>query len=365
MFVALRDLRHARGRFSLMLVVIALITFLVTFLAALTAGLSRESTSAITDLSADHLAFAMSDPADTPEFTASSVTAEQRRAWAAVPGVVSADPLGVAMTRAESTSTTASVTALGVAPASALVPGGSENLAEGTVVLSAGAAEALSVRTGDTVTIAGDDFRVGTVRAKELSFAHTPVVWTTLDDWQAIGAQGAEKAGDPVATVIALTFDSPDTGAITTTDAAAGTTTVTTAQARSAIGSFSAENGSLTTMQVFLMAISALVVGAFFTVWTIGRAGDVAVLKALGASTAYLLRDAIGQAVVVLVLGVGAGTVLAIASAALLSGTVPVVVSSATTALPAVALVVMGLVGAALAIIRITRVDPHAALAAH
>ncbi|WP_407345439.1 ABC transporter permease [Pengzhenrongella phosphoraccumulans] len=364
MFVALRDLRHARGRFSLMLVVIALITFLVTFLAALTAGLSRESTSAITDLSADHLAFAMSDPADTPEFTASSVTAEQWRAWAAVPGVVSADPLGVAMTRAESTSTTASVTALGVAPASALVPRGSENLAEGTVVLSAGAAEALSVGTGDTVTIAGEDLRVGAVRAEELSFAHTPVIWTTLDDWQAIGARGAGKTGD-VATVIALTFDSPDASVITTADAATGTTTVTTAQARSAIGSFSAENGSLTTMQVFLMAISALVVGAFFTVWTIGRAGDVAVLKALGASTAYLLRDAIGQAVVVLVLGVGAGTVLAIASAALLSGTVPVVVSSATTALPAVALVVMGLVGAALAIIRITRVDPHAALAAH
>ncbi len=64
-------------------------------------------------------------------------------------------------------------------------------------------------------------------------------------------------------------------------------------------------------MQVFLLAISALVVGAFFTVWTIQRAGDVAVLRALGASTRYLLRDAIGQAGVVLGVGVGVGTALA------------------------------------------------------
>jgi hypothetical protein len=38
-------------------------------------------------------------------------------------------------------------------------------------------------------------------------------------------------------------------------------------------------------MRGFLFAISALVIGAFFTVWTIQRGGDVAVLKALGAST--------------------------------------------------------------------------------
>ena len=39
-------------------------------------------------------------------------------------------------------------------------------------------------------------------------------------------------------------------------------------------------------MRGFLFVISALVVGAFFTVWTIQRSGDIAVLKALGASHA-------------------------------------------------------------------------------
>jgi putative ABC transport system permease protein len=360
MFVALRDLRYARGRFSLMLVVIVMITFLVAFLASLTAGLSRESTSAITDLPADHLAFAMPDPHDAPDFTASTVTADQWQAWAEAPGVTRADPLGVMTTRAESTTTTAAVTALGAEPGSVLLPEPARDLPAATVVLSADAATELAADVGDRVDVAGSELLVGAVVDEEVSFAHTPVVWTTLDDWQGFAAPRGDGA---TATVVALTLDEPD-ATVAATDEALGTVTVTTAQARSAIGSFSAENGSLTTIQVFLLAISALVVGAFFTVWTISRAGDVAVLKALGASTGYLLRDAIGQAVVVLVLGVGTGTAVAVVAAALLAGAVPVVLTLATTVVPAVALVVTGLAGAALAIVRITRIDPHAALAA-
>ncbi len=60
-------------------------------------------------------------------------------------------------------------------------------------------------------------------------------------------------------------------------------------------------------MQTMLMIVSALVVGAFFTVWTIQRGQDLAVLKAVGASTRYLLQDALGQSSIVLVLGSGLG----------------------------------------------------------
>ena len=363
MFVALRDLKHARGRFVLMSVVIVLITFLVTFLASLTAGLARESTSAVTDLPADHLAFAMPAADDSPEFTASRVTTDQWEGWAQVPGVESAEPLGVATTRAGSDSTTASVTALGVDDGSTLVPGGLD-VDPGTVVLTPGAADALGARTGDTVILGGADLTVAATVDADGSFSHTPVVWTALDDWQAVGARGA--TGDDVATVVALTTadDGVSDAALADTDAALGTTTVTTSDARSAVASFAGENTSLSTMQAFLLAISALVVGAFFTVWTIGRSGDIAVLKALGASTRYLLRDALGQAAVLLVGGVAVGTALTVAGASLLPDVVPVVVTTATTLVPAAGLVLLGLVGAAVSVARITRIDPHAALAA-
>ncbi|MCK0116743.1 ABC transporter permease [Isoptericola sp. S6320L] len=373
MFVALRDLQHARGRFVLMSVVIVLITFLVTFLASLTAGLARESTSAVTDLPADHIAFSMPAEDDAPEFTASRVEADQWDAWADVEGVESADPLGVATTRAETDGTTASVTALGVDEGTNLVPGSdgegddgeAGDVEPGTVVLTPGAADALDAQTGDIVTLGGTALTVAATVDADQSFSHTPVVWTSLDDWQDIGARGSATAGDgadPVATVVALT--TTDDADLAAADDTLGTATVTTSDARSAVSSFAGENTSLTTMQAFLLVISALVVGAFFTVWTISRSGDIAVLKALGGSTGYLLRDALGQAAVLLVGGVAVGTGLSVAAATLLPDAVPVVVTTATTLVPAAGLILLGLVGAGVSVARITRIDPHAALAA-
>lgn len=146
-------------------------------------------------------------------------------------------------------------------------------------------------------------------------------------------------------------------------DRAAGTRAQTVDEALGAIGSYQAENGSLQLMRGFLFAISALVIGAFFTVWTIQRSGDVAVLKALGASTPYLLKDALGQAVVMLAVGTGLGTALAAGFGALISGgDVPFVLDAATVLLPAAIMILLGALGAALSIRRITAVDPLTAL---
>ncbi|CAM3467311.1 ATP-binding cassette domain-containing protein [Isoptericola cucumis] len=300
---------------------------------------------------------------DAPEFTASRVDADQWGGWADVPGVESAEPLGVATTRAEAGGATASVAALGVAEGSGLVPGAdgevddgdAGDVAPGTVVLTPGAADALDAQVGDVVTLGGAELTVAATVDANQSFSHTPVVWTTLDDSQAVGARGSSE-GEPVASVVALTTSDDDVfaGALPEADDALGTTTVTTSDARLAVASFAGENTSLTTMQAFLLVISALVVGAFFTVWTISRTGDIAVVKVLGASTGYLLRDALGQAAVLLVGGVAVGAGLSAAAAALLPDAVPVVVTAATTLLPAAGLVLLGLVGAGVSVARIT-----------
>lgn len=96
--------------------------------------------------------------------------------------------------------------------------------------------------------------------------------------------------------------------------AATGTSVLDTSATLNTVGSYTSERGSLLLMQGMLLVVGALVVGAFFTVWTVQRSRDIAVLRAVGASTSYLLRDALGQAAVVLVLGTGLGTVAATAA---------------------------------------------------
>ncbi|WP_037224485.1 FtsX-like permease family protein, partial [Rhodococcus sp. R1101] len=102
---------------------------------------------------------------------------------------------------------------------------------------------------------------------------------------------------------------------------------------------------------------------AFFTVWTIQRSQDLAVLKAVGASTRYLLRDALGQSLIVLVLGAGLGTVAALGLGLVAAQVVPFSLSISTTVVPFLVLVATGMIGAAASLARIAKVDPLTALA--
>ncbi|KUL47434.1 ABC transporter substrate-binding protein [Streptomyces sp. NRRL F-4489] len=355
MFVAWRDLRFAKGRFALMGTVVTLITVLVGLLSGLTAGLGRENTSAITALPADHLVFAAPAGDGKPSFTDSRLPERAVREWARVPGVRDADPLGIATTKAEGAGgRTAAVSVFGVRPGSRLAPAAS-GVRDGAVALSQKAAAALGVRAGDRLALGGRTVAVSAVTGAAM-YSHTPVAWASLADWQRLSG-GADSGG---ATVLALSTTGTD--GLAAADRRLGTRTVAAADALQAIGSYSAENGSLQLMRGFLFAISALVIGAFFTVWTIQRSGDVAVLKALGASTRYLLRDALGQAVVLLAAGTGLGTAVAAGVGAAVGGTVPFVLDPSTVLLPALIMIALGAVGAALSIRRITSVDPLTAL---
>ncbi|GGT51705.1 ABC transporter permease [Streptomyces purpureus] len=363
MFVAWRDLRFAKGRFTLMGTVIVLITLLVGLLSGLTAGLARENISAITGLPADRLAFAAPPSGQSVSFTNSSLTEDAWRSWAGRPGVRAAAPIGIRTLNASAGDRTAAVSAFGTEPSARIAPGSSK-LGPGKAVLSESAAQELAAGVGDRVRLGPLEATVSAV-AGDASYSHTPVVWTSLDDWQRLGHSGTMPKEQ--ATVIALTLangsDGSDGVDLAAGDRAAGTQTRTVDEALTAIGSYQAENGSLQLMRGFLFVISALVIGAFFTVWTIQRSADVAVLKALGASTPYLLKDALGQAVLMLAAGTLLGTALAVGIGAVVSGgDVPFVLEPLTVLGPAAVMIVLGVLGAALSIRRITAVDPLTAL---
>ena len=178
----------------------------------------------------------------------------------------------------------------------------------------------------------------------------------TEPTWQALsGAAGP--------TALAVDPGTADPAAL---DRAWNTTTVSRSDALAGIDGFSAEQGSLRLIQGFLFAVSALVIGAFFTVWTVQRGTDIAVLKAVGASSGYLVRDALAQALVLLLGGTLAGAATGLAGGVLLGvGGMPFAVGASTVAVPVLAMVLLGLAGAALAVRRITSVDPLTALGAN
>ncbi|MFF1635254.1 FtsX-like permease family protein [Leifsonia sp. NPDC058248] len=351
MFVALRDLRFARGRFILIGSVVALITVLVGFLSGLTGGLATQNISAVLALPGDRIVFSAPSTGDSAGFSDSAISAKQATEWAATPGVTAAEPIGIGQTRAEAGDTRAAIAVFGVQP-------GFDDTApsqDGRLGLSIPAAKALGVTVGDDVTIAGTAYTVENVGG-DTWYSHTPVVELTLHDWRAYSA--ATGNPDAYATVLAVTGD-PDWAAA---DAAHATISESTLGSLTALSAFRSEIGSLLLMVAMLFGISGLVIGAFFTVWTMQRKGDIAVLKALGATTGSLIRDALGQALIVLLLGIGLGLGLVALLGSLAGSALPFLLSPLTTLLPGVIMIALGLAGAAFALRSVTSADPLTAL---
>lgn len=341
MFVALRDLRRARGRFALIALVVVLVAVLVTFLSGLTAGLRHQNISAVQHLPGNSVVF--SDTGTAPSFDESSLTAAQLAAWR----TAQPDSVGVGISRARIAPSTAPDSPVPVA----LIGTDRDAPTPGSVELSSSVAETLHASEGARVELSGRPFTVAQIVGDDW-YAHSPVVYLSLDDWQ----QLSPHAG--AATVVTFTASN---GADTSVARTTQTTVMSSDDALSALASYEAENSSLTLMTIMLFVISALVIGAFFTVWTVQRIPDIAVLKALGASTGSLVRDALGQAALVLVVGAAIGTAITALVGGFLGG-IPFVLTTSTTLLPAAAIIALGLIGAALALRFLVTTDPLTAL---
>ena len=355
MFVAWRDLRFARGRFVLIGSVVALITLLVGFLAGLTGGLAAQNVSAVLALPGDRIV--LQHPASgQASFSESAIAPSTVQAWRDAPGVDEVLPVGIVQGKAGLGDTTAAVALFG--PPSGAAPSAVTDLAPGAddeIGLSAGAAKDLGGATvGDRVSILGGTYTVASVGG-DAWYSHTPVIVLTPEAWAQVDQR---MGGDGEATALAVTGD-PDWDAI-----AERTDTVAQSPLLSllALDAFKSEIGSLGLMIAMLFGISALVVGAFFTVWTMQRSGDVAVLKALGATTPSLVRDALGQASVVLVVGIGVGMLIVVGLGTLAGQALPFLLSPLTTLAPAAVMAVLGLAGAAVALRNVTKPDPLTAL---
>ncbi|MBP3043294.1 ABC transporter permease [Arthrobacter jiangjiafuii] len=377
MFLALRELRFARARFGLMGGVIALIAVLMVLLSGLSSGLVNDGVSGLKSMPATAFAFNEGTKTDNA-FSRSVVDPAQAEAWRGQPGVEEVTMMGSTMMNGVTDEgTQVDLSLFGIDTESFLAPvvgeGRGINAVNEVVVSPTGADEGLHI--GSVITLERLDVELTVVGYTEgqATFGHVTVAYLPLETWQLI-ASGSSSPGAPTeADTAALDFDTASTIALRAADgatldlaagdAAAGTVSSTLKESFGASPGYSAETLTLQMIQVFLYAICALVVGAFFTVWTIQRKHELAVLRALGASTGYLLRDGIFQAVVILVLSTAVGLAAGLGMGAWMSGTaMPFALEPAPIAAATLITILMGILGAAVAIVRISRVDPLAAL---
>lgn len=331
MFLGIRDITHAWGRFTLIGSVVGLITLLLVMLTGLTGGLGAQNTSALSALDPDRYVFS-----PTVSFTESSVTGADVDAWNGIDGVT-ATPVGVGMTRLETADGVESVAVIGV-------PGG--RAVASASLLDAPATVTLGGATVDITDTAPDEY-----------YSHAPVVWVDTATWQ----QVTHSPDDVVGTVLAADgeLSAQEWEAASTRT---GTTAVTVGDSFAGLPAYRSEQGSLLTMQGFLYAISALVTVSFLTVWTIQRTRDLSILRALGATTRYLVTDALGQAALILGIGVTAGALTGWALGSLAGRVLPFLLTPTTVLAPALGIWLLGILGALVTTRRVAAADPLDAL---
>ncbi|MFJ5925107.1 ABC transporter permease [Kitasatospora sp. NPDC092948] len=367
MYLALLELKAARGRFLLMGCVVLLVAALVGIVSGFTTGLGDDTVSALRRLPATHLAF--SPDARTDQFARSLVPAETLAGWQQRPGV-QATPLGVTITRG-TTDRHAEVdlAAFGVEPGSFLDPGAEDGQrlgGDGQLVISRKLAEE-GVAIGDTLTVdrLGIALKVTGITGRA-SYGHVPAGYVTTATWQAIrfttpGASGPAAGLPTQYSAIALRA-APS--ALAGADDQLGTRTVPVADAYAAAPGYTGERVTMTSIQFFLYLIAPLVVGAFFGVWTVQRQPELALLRAMGASRRRLLGHTLVQAATVVLGGTLAGAALASAVGLLVGTEVPFSLPGLALTATMATVALAALAGAALTLRRVATADPMTMLGA-
>ncbi|MCX7619785.1 MAG: ABC transporter permease [Acidimicrobiales bacterium] len=362
MFLGLRDLRVSKSRFVLVGSVLALIALLSTLLSGLANGLVDDGISGLRALPLSHLVF---QEGAQNSFSRSVLGPDVQRTFGEQPGV-QVTPVGMSFVNAKTgDGTSVDLALFGVDPTGFLA---SESAAAGRLGERGGALDhglVLSDELRDTVAV-GDQLQIiGTEQLLPVvgftyggTYGHVPIAYTTLATWQEL-IYGRDARGRFSALALRVSGDVD----LAELDRASGTETVAKEAAYSGSPGYSAETATMTLIRGFLLVISALVVGAFFTVWTVQRTRQIGLLKALGASNAYVARDALGQLAVLLVIAIVIGTAVGVLIGRFLGDSVPFSLTLRAVGGSSIALAIAGMLGSAAALRRLTNIDPVLTLA--
>lgn len=360
MFIALRELRRSWRRFGLVGAVVALVAVLSTIVVGLSDGLVAQGTSGLSALPLDHLSFA---PHAQATFSRSTVEEKQLDTWQAH---AAAAPLGVSFVNAapkRAGADSIDLALFGVQADSFLVQRDDARAAlsgpPGLVLSDTFARKGIKV--GDRFEIAGSGITLPVLGFTFAgSYGHVDIAFTSLSTWQHI-----TYGSDPHGRFSAIALRVPAGTDIAAIDRAAGTETLTKQAAYAGSPGYTAETQTMLMIRIFLLVISSLIVGAFFTVLTLQRVRQIGVLKAMGASSWYVIRDGLAQIAIVVVVATAAGTAVGAAVIAAISGSqVPVAFSGGSIAVAAAVLAAAGILGGAVTLRRVSLIEPSIALGA-
>ncbi|MFD1454133.1 ABC transporter permease [Levilactobacillus lanxiensis] len=347
MFLALKEIRHEKLRYGLIVGMVVLVSYLVFVLSGLAYGLAQQNTQAIATWDAQKIAVT-SDANDSlaqslmTKQTAKKVTLTSHEAYIGQAGVVakakgqpklSAQFLGI--NRGEFIYRKLIVTS-GHKPTTA------------RQILVDDSFKTNGYHLGDKVSLGatGGKFKiVGFTHNAKLSVA--PVVYGTLGTWRTLSHVTSDfKAGGIVSNRSDFKLKTSDLK------------TLAMSQFINKLPGYSAQNTTFTFMIAFLMVIAMVVIAVFLYILTMQKLPNYAVLRAQGIPAKVLVTTTISQALILVVGGLVIGAALTAATVLVLPAGLPMSFNLPLLAGVTGGILLTGVLGALIPVRIILHVDP-------
>jgi putative ABC transport system permease protein len=362
--LALRELRRRPGRFLIATGMLTLLVFLLLFLGGLLDGLYNGSTGALRAQEGQLLVF--SDQS-RDSIIRSRITATERAAVEKTPGVARTRGLGTALVGAEvpGEKDFADVAVLGY-----------EGGVSGVPAPPARGEGWADRRLEDSGVKVGQTLKVGRTRipvkvkgfVSDTAYLLQGGLWVEPSTWREILAASRPDATLAPGTFQALSVETrpgadPAKVAAAIDEATGGAThTLTKEGAVLALPGVKQQKSTFQGIIGVTLLVAGVVVALFFALLTLERTALYGVLKAIGASSGQLARGLFTQALATALLAFVIGGVLTIALAAVIPKGVPLQLLPFRAAFTLAGVVFAALVGSAISLRRIIRIDPATAI---
>ncbi|MDD4154242.1 MAG: ABC transporter permease [Bacilli bacterium] len=364
MFLAWKEIKHSKGKFALIMAVVALVSYLVYFLTSLAYGLASSYTNGVTKWEADNIVLteesndnilmsAMGDDLDDNADDYDLLTASGEKA-----------KLGIFMAVIKDTTpneaiedTRADVYVFGIESNRFLNPEPTITLGDNEVIADISIQEQ-GYEVNDMVLISGaDDLSWKIVAFTEKSTYQTaPILYMNLDTWQDYRYYGRSGIPESLSLYNAVVIR----GEVTNLPEAYISYPIN--DFINSLPGYTAQVLTFSVMIGFLIIIVAFVLGIFIYVLTIQKTPMFGVMKAQGISNAYIANSVVSQTFLLTTIGILIGLALTLISGFFLAGTVPFAVNILFYVVITFAFIAFAIIGGLFSVRAVLKIDPLRAI---
>ncbi|WP_057742953.1 ABC transporter permease [Liquorilactobacillus capillatus] len=339
MFLAVKEMWYEKLRYSLVIELIFLVSYLLIILTGLSSGLASLNKAAVNEWGAETIVL---DKDSEGRLAQSFLSNQTIRSTSGTP-ISQYSSIVKAKSGLKENSTIIAISKHSFIYKNLSVIDGKKFTTKGTVLVS-DIFKTAGFKIGDTLYLNNSDVKLRIAGfTPQATLSATPVVYTSFTTIKPL-TRGTINA----LLTSKKKIKQPTNALVLSKD-----------QFINKLPGYSAQNMTFNFMISFLYIIIFIVISIFLYILTIQKLPNYGVLKAQGIPTKFLTLNTLSQSLIISIFGVIVAIIFGFITALLLPSEVPIVINIANIISTSVGIVLMSLFGSIIPIYQIAKVDPY------